>query len=83
MLSYHVSTGANGLGDALKAKEVSTIEGSPVEFSFSDGKVRVNGAALIDAYVKCSDVVIHVIDSVLVPSQLKIKTVLSYASAAD
>ena len=83
LLSYHVSTGANGLGDALKAKEVSTIEGSPVEFSFSDGKVRVNGAALIDADVKCSDGVIHVIDSVLVPSQLKIKTVLSYASAAD
>ncbi|MCB1062725.1 MAG: CIA30 family protein [Verrucomicrobiae bacterium] len=83
LLSYHVSTGANGLGDALKAKEVSTIEGSPVEFSFSDGKVRVNGAALIDADVQCSDGVIHVIDSVLVPSQLEIKTVLSFISAAD
>ena len=43
------------------------MQGEPVEISFSKGQVRVNGAALVDADVRASNGVIHVIDSVLLP----------------
>ena len=69
ILSHHVSAGASSLADALKAKEVKTIEGSPIKVSFSDGAVRVNGAKVLDADLRCADGMIHVIDTVLLPSE--------------
>lgn len=82
ILSYHVSAGDNRLADALKASEVETVQGSPLEIAFSDGRVRVNNASVIDADVGCSDGVIHVIDTVLLPPATKQKTVISTAAEA-
>ncbi|MFT5468265.1 MAG: transforming growth factor-beta-induced protein [Verrucomicrobiales bacterium] len=86
ILSYHVCPGENKLADTLKAQEVKTVEGTPLKVAFSDGRIRVNEAAVIDADVPCSDGVIHVIDTVLLPSQPtpepERKTVLSAAKAA-
>jgi uncharacterized surface protein with fasciclin (FAS1) repeats len=84
LLSYHVSPGANGLADALKSKEIETIQGAPLKVAFSGGRVRVNDAVLVDGDVRCSDGVIHVIDTVLLPPEPKPqrKTVLSVAKEA-
>lgn len=67
VLTYHVVGGAIDLAGALAAGEANTVQGAPVKISFSKGRVRVNEAALIDADVRCSNGVIHVIDSVILP----------------
>ena len=67
VLKYHVLSGKVDLAGALAAKEAKTIQGDPVKIGFSKGKVRVNDAGIIDADVSCSNGVIHVIDSVILP----------------
>ena len=67
VLTYHVVGGSIDLAGALAAKEAKTVQGSAVNIAFSEGRVRVNDAAIIDADVKCSNGVIHVIDSVILP----------------
>lgn len=67
VLKYHVSPGATGLASALKAGAAKTVQGEPISIAFTDGRVRVNGAAIVNADITCSNGVIHVIDSVLLP----------------
>lgn len=67
ILSHHVVVGSAGLPDALGLGKVTTIEGSPLEVRFSEGRVRVNEAILLNANIECSDGVIHVVDTVLLP----------------
>lgn len=67
VLTYHVVPGSVNLGDALKAGEAKTVQGAPVKIAFADGRVKVNDAALLNADVTCSNGVIHVIDSVILP----------------
>jgi uncharacterized surface protein with fasciclin (FAS1) repeats len=71
VLSYHVSPGANDLASALKTKELKTVQGSPLEVAFSDGKIRVNNAVLLDGDLQCSNGLIQVIDTVLLPPDPK------------
>jgi len=72
ILSYHVSPGANRLSDALKAKEIKTVEGSPLKIALSKGRIRVNNASMIDVDISCLDGIIHVIDTVLLPPELSL-----------
>ena len=67
ILKYHVISGNIGLSDALKAGNATTLQSESVKVSFKDGKVLVNGATLLNADLKTSNGVIHVIDSVLLP----------------
>lgn len=67
VLKYHVLAGKVELAGALAAKEAKTVQGELVKIGFSEGKVRVNDAAIIEADVLCSNGVIHVIDSVILP----------------
>ena len=69
VLTYHVLGGSIDLAGALAATEAKTLQGSSVKIAFSDGKVRVNEAAIINADIQCSNGVIHVIDSVILPPQ--------------
>jgi transforming growth factor-beta-induced protein len=69
VLTYHVLSGSVDLAGALSAKQAKTVQGSDVKISFSDGKVRVNDAAIINADIKCSNGIIHVIDSVILPPE--------------
>ncbi len=67
ILKYHVSPGATGLASALKAGSAKTVQGESVSIAFTDGRVKVGEAAVLDADIACSNGVIHVIDSVLLP----------------
>lgn len=67
VLKFHVVPGKVGLSEALAAGSAKTAQGDKVKVAFSKGQVRVNDAALIDADLKASNGVIHVIDSVLLP----------------
>ena len=69
LLSYHVAAGENSLADLLSSQEVEAVKGGSLEIAFGDGRVRVNQSALIDADVVCTDGVIHVLDTVLLPSE--------------
>lgn len=67
VLKYHVFAGSVDLAGALKAGEAPTLQGAPVSVSFENGQVKVNEAALLNADIKASNGIIHVIDSVLLP----------------
>jgi uncharacterized surface protein with fasciclin (FAS1) repeats len=82
VLSHHVVTGQVQLADALEARQAKTIQGAPLSFTFLKGKVLVNDASLIDADIVCSDGVIHVVDTVLLPPKPARETLLSTAKKA-
>tara|TARA_B100000900_G_scaffold341830_1_gene305006 strand:- start:1616 stop:3331 length:1716 start_codon:yes stop_codon:yes gene_type:complete len=69
VLTYHVVASSIDLASALSAAEAKTVQGSLVKIAFSEGRVRVNDAAIVNADVQCSNGVIHVIDSVILPPE--------------
>jgi uncharacterized surface protein with fasciclin (FAS1) repeats len=66
VLTYHVVAGEQTSG-SLKTGEAMTLEGAPVQVKVSEGSVMVNDAKVVQADVKASNGVIHVIDKVILP----------------
>jgi uncharacterized surface protein with fasciclin (FAS1) repeats len=67
ILTYHVVSGAVE-SKSLKSGRVKTVEGNQVDVGVSTrGRIRVNKSRVIQADIKASNGVIHVIDSVLLP----------------
>ena len=62
ILKYHVVSGKIMAGDVLKAVEVETLNGAKAPVGLTIG-----GANIIKTDIKCSNGVIHVIDSVILP----------------
>ena len=74
VLLYHVVSGqvmSTDLSDGLMA---DTINGNSITFDLSDG-VKVNDSMVVTADLEGSNGVIHVIDSVLVPSDFALQNV--------
>ena len=69
ILTYHVLSGSVDLAGALSAKKAKTVQGAEVKIGFNDGRVRVNEASILNADIKCSNGIIHVIDSVILPPE--------------
>ncbi|MER3435488.1 MAG: fasciclin [Leptolyngbya sp. ERB_1_1] len=69
LLTYHVVPGSVP-STALKNGEVKTVEGRPVTIKVGTAGVEVNNAKVIKPDVTASNGVIHVIDTVIVPSDL-------------
>jgi uncharacterized surface protein with fasciclin (FAS1) repeats len=67
VLTYHVVPGKVTSREVVKLDSAKTVQGQPVKIEASGGEVRVNGAKVIKADIACSNGVIHVIDSVLLP----------------
>lgn len=67
VLTYHVLSGSVDLAGALAAKQIKTVQGAELKIGFRDGKVRVDDAVILDADILCSNGIIHVIDSVILP----------------
>lgn len=68
ILKYHVVPGSVKAADVVKLKEAKTALGQPVKISVKDGKVYVDGAQVIATDIECGNGIIHVIDSVILPS---------------
>ena len=68
ILKYHVVAGEVLAADVMKLSSADTVEGQPVVITASDSGVRVNDANVIKTDVMASNGVIHVIDTVLIPS---------------
>ena len=67
ILTYHVVAGDVMAKDVLKLSEAKTVNGKEVKIMVEGGKVMVGGANVTKTDIKCSNGVIHVIDSVLLP----------------
>ncbi len=70
ILAYHVVPGKIMAAD-VKTMEAKSAEGSLLKVKVEDGKVMVNDATVIKADIEASNGVIHVIDTVLLPPDLK------------
>jgi uncharacterized surface protein with fasciclin (FAS1) repeats len=68
VLLYHVLKGEVPAAKVVKLKSAKTLEGSSVKIKVSGGTVYVNSAKVLKTNVYASNGVIHVINSVLVPS---------------
>jgi len=67
ILTYHVVPGAVLAKDVVKLSEAETVQGSSVKIQVKDGKVYVDGAQVVKTDIHCTNGVIHVIDSVILP----------------
>ncbi len=70
ILTYHVVSGKVTAADVVKMKggTPKTVNGQPLDIVVRGGKVYVNGAQVISADIAASNGVIHVIDTVLMPT---------------
>ncbi len=68
ILTYHVVSGKLTSAKVAKLPSAKTVNGQTVTISTSGGSVMVNDARVIKADVAASNGVIHVIDTVLLPS---------------
>jgi uncharacterized surface protein with fasciclin (FAS1) repeats len=67
ILTYHVVAGKLMAADVVKLSSVKTVNGQTITITVKDGKVMVNNANVIKTDIVCSNGVIHVIDTVILP----------------
>lgn len=70
ILLYHVVSGKVMAADVTKMKSAKTVEGSNIRIK-TDGGVMVNNAKVVKTDIVCSNGVIHVIDTVIMPPAAK------------
>jgi transforming growth factor-beta-induced protein len=68
ILKYHVVAGKLSAKELVKADGAKTLEGGRVGVSISGGRVTVNRSTIVASDVAADNGVIHVIDTVLMPS---------------
>lgn len=69
ILLYHVVEGRVYSDDAIEAKGAKTLEGTKIAIKKSKGSVMINNATVKAANIDTSNGVIHVIDTVIIPSE--------------
>lgn len=67
ILTYHVAAGDMTADKVVKATEIKTLQGQSIGVKVTDGKVTVDKANVVATDIKCTNGVIHVIDSVILP----------------
>jgi uncharacterized surface protein with fasciclin (FAS1) repeats len=68
VLTYHVVAGKVMAADVVKLTEAKTVQGSSAKVKVKDGKVYVDNATVVTTDIMTSNGVIHVIDSVILPT---------------
>jgi uncharacterized surface protein with fasciclin (FAS1) repeats len=67
ILTYHVVSGKVMAKDVMTLKEAKTVQGGMVDISMEADTVMIDNAKVVQADVECSNGVIHVIDTVIMP----------------
>jgi transforming growth factor-beta-induced protein len=67
ILTYHVVSGRVMAADVVKLNSAKTVNGKTVSITVDGGKVGVDNANVIKTDIECSNGVIHVIDTVILP----------------
>jgi uncharacterized surface protein with fasciclin (FAS1) repeats len=69
ILTYHVVSGKVMASDVVGLKSAATVQGTEVNINVVDGSVKLNDSATVTATdIEASNGVVHVIDTVLIPS---------------
>ncbi len=68
VLTYHVVPGKVYSKDLKNGMKAKTVQGSDVTITLKDGKAMVNNATVSAADIEASNGVVHVIDTVILPS---------------
>lgn len=79
ILTYHVVPGKVMAKDVLGLKGAKSLNGQRIDVKVDGGKVMVDGAKVLTTDIACTNGVIHVIDSVILPSEDNIPTVATKA----
>lgn len=69
ILKYHVVAGKVLADDAAKLKSAETLDGETIRISTEDKHLMINNAKVAQADIECTNGVIHVIDTVLMPKE--------------
>ena len=69
ILTYHVVPGKVQAADVVKLTGATTVQGQQIDVSVKNNNVSVDGANVIKTDIQTSNGVIHVIDSVLLPTE--------------
>lgn len=67
ILTYHVVPGKVLAKDVVQMNDAKTVNGKSVKIMAQGGKVMVDNASVVKTDILCSNGVIHVIDSVILP----------------
>jgi len=67
ILTYHVVSGKVMAKDVMTMKEAKTVNGESIVISMDADTVMVDNAKVVQADIECSNGVIHVIDTVILP----------------
>ena len=67
ILTYHVVPGTVLASQVVKLNSTKTVNGQDLTISKEDGAVMVNDAKVVKTDILCSNGVIHVVDTVLLP----------------
>ena len=68
ILTYHVVAGEVMAADVVKLDSATTVNGADVDITVADSGVRVNDANVVKTDIATSNGVIHVIDTVILPT---------------
>lgn len=69
ILTYHVVPGSYPAGKVVKADSLKTLQGQSITIKTTDAGVTVDKAKVTATDVMCSNGVIHIIDSVILPKE--------------
>ena len=67
ILTYHVVSGKVMAKDVMTMKEAKTVNGESVTISMETDTVMIDNAKVVTPDIECSNGVIHVIDTVILP----------------
>lgn len=93
ILTYHVVSGRVPAEKALKLTNAKTLNGQQMDLVVKGGSLTIDSAKVVKTDIECSNGVIHIIDSVILPSDKDIvataqgagmfKTLIAALTAAD
>jgi len=67
VLTYHVVSGKYLAADVVGMTTLTSFEGSDLTITVTGSTVQIDGATITTTDIECSNGVIHVIDSVMIP----------------
>lgn len=67
ILTHHVVAGKVTAADVCKLTTATTVAGKQVAIAADNGTVKIDDATVVTADVHCTNGVIHIVDSVILP----------------
>jgi len=67
LMTYHLLQGRLPAARIIESSSVRTEQGTSLTIRFANGRMHVNNATVVRPDVECSNGLIHVIDTVMIP----------------